>query len=444
MSELTIVLLEYGSILVFGFIGAWFLRKIHIPQVLGFILSGMIMIIINDFAFPFLNNFSIDVRALLRPLTTLALGIIGFNIGAELKIDELKKVNKKLFFILIADSIGTFVIVSLLVFLFTNFSLNFSLILGALASATAPAATADVLWEYKSRGPLTQAVLFILVVDDIISIFLVQITTKVTKNQITGGNLTALNILGEFFLEIGLAILIGLVAGVILTLIINKVKDYGQILELLIGVLILIMGLALFFKASAILTTMIYGMIIASFVKSDTGEIFHDVFKIGSPIVAMFFIIVGINMNILDFKLIGIIGLVYLVGRTMGKVGAVSLTARVVKAPKEIQRYLGFCLFSQAGVALGLAAHIDAEFQGTIKATEAGLVLTTITGTILVVQIIGPLLVKWSIHRAGEVGGKLEQQIVAAALLREKKEKEIQEKNYAKEDKILIAEVQKD
>ncbi|MHA1305551.1 MAG: cation:proton antiporter, partial [Candidatus Heimdallarchaeaceae archaeon] len=265
MSELTIVLLEYGSILVFGFIGAWFLRKIHIPQVLGFILSGMIMIIINDFAFPFLNNFSIDVRALLRPLTTLALGIIGFNIGAELKIDELKKVNKKLFFILIADSIGTFVIVSLLVFLFTNFSLNFSLILGALASATAPAATADVLWEYKSRGPLTQAVLFILVVDDIISIFLVQITTKVTKNQITGGNLTALNILGEFFLEIGLAILIGLVAGVILTLIINKVKDYGQILELLIGVLILIMGLALFFKASAILTTMIYGMIIASF-----------------------------------------------------------------------------------------------------------------------------------------------------------------------------------
>ncbi|MHA2334752.1 MAG: cation:proton antiporter [Candidatus Hodarchaeales archaeon] len=412
MSDIDLFIVQLGLILVLGFVGAHLLKKYGIPQVLGFILSGMALGILND-TFTFI---SIDLVALMSPLVTLALGFIGFNIGAELSWDELKKVDKKIFAILIADSIGTFLITSILVFLFTDLSLNFALILGALASATAPAATADVLWEYKSSGPLTQAVLFILAVDDIISIFLVQITTNITKSQIMGMEIELFHVLGSFLQEVGVALILGVISGVIIVWAINRVKDHGEILEMILGSLILVIGVSILFESSSIFAAMIFGIIIASLSKEDPFEVFHDIFKIGSPIVATFFIVVGLAMNLVDLLLIGGLGAVYLIGRTLGKVGAVSVTARVVSAPDEIRRYLGLCLFSQAGVALGLAAQIYSDFQGTPAAVEAGLILTTITGTIVIVQLIGPLLVKWAIHRAGEVGGTIEQLRVAEGL----------------------------
>ncbi|MCK4972557.1 MAG: hypothetical protein KAS52_04495, partial [Candidatus Heimdallarchaeota archaeon] len=110
---------------------------------------------------------------------------------------------------------------------------------------------------------------------------------------------------------------------------------------------------------------------------------------------------------------------------------AVSLTARAVKSPKEIQRYLGLCLFSQAGVALGLAVKIYNDFPASVYGEavhqQANLVLTTITGTIIIVQIIGPLLVRWAIHKAGEVGGKTEQLHVAKATLHQETISSIQQ-----------------
>ncbi|MFW9998221.1 MAG: cation:proton antiporter [Candidatus Odinarchaeota archaeon] len=415
MSDIDSIILELGVILVLGFVGAYILKKYGIPQVLGFILSGMVLGILNN-QFSFI---SIDLAALMSPLVTLALGIIGFNIGAELSWKELKKVDKKLFAILIADSFGTFLIVSILVLVFTNLGPNFALILGALASATAPAATADVLWEYKSSGPLTQAVLFILAVDDIVSILLVQVTTNITKNQLMGIKVELFDVLGNFLHEVGVALILGLVSGLAIVWTINHVKDHAEILELILGSLILILGLSLLLESSSILAAMVFGIMIVSLAKSDPNPVFHDIFTIGSPIVAMFFIVVGLGIKLSDLVLIGGLGIVYLVGRTLGKVGGVSVTAKIVGAPKEIQRYLGFCLFSQAGVALGLAAQIFEDFQGTQAAAEAGLVLSTITGTIVVVQLIGPLLVKWSIHRAGEVGGTIEQLRVAEGFFQE-------------------------
>ncbi|MHA1169746.1 MAG: cation:proton antiporter [Candidatus Hodarchaeales archaeon] len=421
MSSIGIVIVELGLILVLGFIGAMLLKKYGIPQVLGFILSGMALGMLNN-QFSFI---SIDLVELMSPLVTLALGIIGFNIGAELSWEELKKVDKKLFIILIADSVGTFLIVSVLVYLFTDLGLGFALILGSLASATAPAATADVLWEYKSSGPLTQAVLFVLAIDDVLSIFFVQITTNITNNQVMGVDIDFFVILESFVHEVGIALILGVVFGLVITWITNHVKDHAEIMELVLGTLILVIGLSLLFESSSILAAMILGIIISSLSKKDPSDVFHHVFKMGSPIVATFFIVIGLGMDLTDIFLIGEIGIIYLIGRTAGKVGAVNITAKAVGAPKEIQKYLGFCLFSQAGVALGLAAKIYSDFQGTQAAVEAGIVLSTITGTIVIVQFIGPLLVKWAIHRAGEAGGAAEQLNIASGLFCEELVREL-------------------
>lgn len=420
--DLGLIILELGAILILGFAGAHLLKKIHIPQVLGFILSGFIIGLPNRYWREFLSyDFINDIS---QPLVTIALGIIGFNIGAELSWKELKKIEKRILFILIADSIGTFLVVSLLVGFLTPLGWNFAFILGALGSATAPAATADVLWEYKSSGPLTQAVLFILAVDDIIAILLVQITSNVAYGSIPGNDFSALYIFTEFASEAGIAIAIGIGAGVIITWVINKVKDHSEILELIIGAFVAIIGVAMLLNTSAILAAMVFGAIIASFGTKTTAGVFQDIFKIGSPIIAIFFIMVGFNMNPASLLGIGVIGTVYLVGRTIGKVGFVNLTARAVKCKPVVRKYLGFCLFSQAGVALGLAVKIDNMFRGvdyippgqTLSlAQQANLVFTTITGTIIIVQIIGPLFVRWAIHRAGEVAGKDVQIEVAHA-----------------------------
>lgn len=287
-------------------------------------------------------------------LTTIALGFIGFNIGAELSWKELRKIDKKMVLILLADSLGTFAIVTVLVGASGILSWNFAAILGALARATAPAATADVLWEYKASGPLTQAVLFILAIDDIIAILLVQITTNITKGQIVG-DISVWHILAEFGLEAGAAIGIGIVFGFVITLAINRVKGHGESIVVTLGSLIVVLGLSIVIGSSAILAAMVFGIIIVSVSKrtdKETQKFFHDIYKIGGPVVAVFFILVGFRMNPADLLLIGGVGAIYLVGRTLGKVGAVSLTALAVKSPKEIQRYLGLCLFSQAGLHL--------------------------------------------------------------------------------------------
>ena len=422
MIDLGLIILELGSILVFGFLGAYLFKKIHIPQVLGFILSGFIIGLPNRYYKEFLSYDFIEKIS--HPLVTIALGIIGFNIGAELSWKELKKIDKRILAVLFADSIGTFLVVALLVGFLTPLGWNFAFILGALGSATAPAATADILWEYKSSGPLTQAVLFILAIDDIVAIILVQITTSVTLGSVPGNDFSALQTFTDFAYEVGVALAIGIAAGIIVTWIINRVKDHGEMLEFIIGILVVIIGFALFLEISAILGTMVFGAVLASFGKRSTTGVFHDIFKIGGSIIAIFFIMVGFSMDPASLLSIGVIGTVYLVGRTIGKVGFVNVAARAVKCKPAISKYLGFCLFSQAGVALGLAVEIDYAFQDinwippgqTLSlAAQANLVLTTITGTIIIVQVIGPLLVRWAIHKAGEVAGKEVQIDVALA-----------------------------
>lgn len=417
MTEFGLLLIEWGLVLVLGFAGAQLLKKLGVPQVLGFLVSGIIFGLMNDE----FTLISIDLDHALSRLVTVGLGIIGFNIGAELRWKELKKVNRKLVAILAADSIGTFLIVTVAVYWFTDLDIYFSLILGALASATAPAATADVLWEYKSAGPLTQAVLFILAVDDILSILLVQISASMAESSINGEELAVVTIAGAFLLELVISISIGAVIGLCIVYAVNRVHDHASILELIIGALVLVIGLSLYFEGSAVLACMVYGFILASLCKQDPDPVLHDVFKLGSPVVALFFIVVGTTMKPTDLFLIGGIGVVYLVARTLGKVGAVSVTAKAVKAPRELQRYLGFCLFSQAGVALGLAAQIYARFSdcGGKAAEDAKLIFTTITGTVLIVQLVGPLLVKWSVHRAKEVGCAREQLHVAETFFQE-------------------------
>ncbi len=420
--EIGLIILQIGSVLVVGFISTFLFKKLKIPQVLGFIIVGILISLPNRYWFEFISFNTID--DLMPFVVIIALGLIGFNIGAELSWEKLKQIDKKILFILFSESIGSFLLVSLLVGFLTNLSWSFAFILGALASATAPAATVEVLWEYKSKGPLTQAILFILAIDDIIAIILVQVTTQVTKSQLPGETFSGASVVLDFSKEVILAIAIGLFAGIAISWAIKRVRHHGEILEVTIGALIALIGLSMFIGTSAILITMFLGLIIMSFARQkekETKMIFQEISKLSSPIIAFFFILVGLKTDFAYVKYIGIVGSIYLIGRVVGKIGFANFAARITKLPKEIKSNIGFCLLTQGGIALGLAVYINEEFVGTIFEEQAEIVLTVVTGTIIIVEMIGPLLVKWAIHRAGEVGKEDQQNGVFESLIDEEK-----------------------
>jgi Kef-type K+ transport system membrane component KefB len=197
MSEIGVMLSEIGLILIVGLLGTRVLKKLHIPKVLGFIIIGYLIGFVNRSIFPFMQT---DMVNVITPhIITITLGLIGFNIGAELSWQTLKKMDRKMFLILLADTLGTLVIVTTAVYFLTDMNFYSALILGSLAAATAPAATTEVLWEYKAAGVLTTAILVILALDDIASVIFVQVSKGITMSSISGNGFDFLDMATVFF-----------------------------------------------------------------------------------------------------------------------------------------------------------------------------------------------------------------------------------------------------
>ncbi|MHA2271135.1 MAG: cation:proton antiporter [Candidatus Hodarchaeales archaeon] len=395
----TTLMIELGAILFLGIFGALILKKYGIPQVLGLLLMGLMI----GIAFDFFDAQTAKTMELLAPVVALALGFIGFNIGHELDFKTIRKLDPKIFIILVCEAFGALILVAFLVYIITQ-DVPLALIFGALASATAPAATADVVWEYKASGPLTTTILAILVLDDVLAIILIDIALEISLSIYGNGSLDLLSIILDSLYHSLASCLLGMVAGGGIAVIVARVKDPIDALELVFGTLIALIGIASLLDLSLILASMIYGTMAESLTEADTKELFHQIFRLGSPIIAIFFILVGMRANIAGFIAIGLIGSLYIFGRSTGKIAGAWVGSRAASSPDCVQKYLGFCLFSQAGVALALAVVVFEKFDEIGgEAADAGiLVLETITATTLVVQFIGPLLVKWALHQAEE------------------------------------------
>ncbi|MFX0114045.1 MAG: cation:proton antiporter, partial [Candidatus Hodarchaeota archaeon] len=350
-------------------------------------------------------------------IVALALGFIGFNIGHELDFNTIKKLDPKISLILICESVGTLLIVGFLVFIVTQ-SIQLAIIFGALASATAPAATADVVWEYKASGPLTTTILAILVLDDILAIILIDISLGISLALYDSGSIDLLMVLANSLWHSSASAILGAAAGGIIAMIVVKgVKDPIDAMELVFGTLIIIIGIASIFNLSVILACTLYGMTAESLIKVDTRELIHQIFRIGAPVIAIFFIMVGIQgmkAEVGNLVTVALIGTVYLIARSAGKVGGAWIGSRAAKSPDCVQKYLGVCLLSQAGVPIALAVLVAEKFKEVGgEAADAGvLILETVTITTLIVQLLAPLLVKWALEKAGETQTKIPSRIL--------------------------------
>lgn len=396
------ILMLLGLALFGGTIGGRAFQKIYIPQVVGYICIGIAL------GQSGLKLIDAEMVRLLQPFSYFALGLIGFMIGGELKKEVFRRYGRQFVIILLAEGMMAFVIVAVLVgalgtlfFHDGRFFWSLGLLLGAISSATAPAATTDVLWEYKTRGPLTTTVLGIVAMDDALALLLFAVMASVVS-RLTGQ--AAENLLMSIWLlvyEIGLAVLIGVVSGLGLVRLLKKYSEKERRLAFSLGTVLFVLGLSLTIKVDMLLASMTLGFIVVNWVPRMSKEVFKLVSGFASPIYVLFFVLVGAKLNLSQMSWTVIaITVVYLLGRTGGKMLGSFLGGKISRAPETVTRYLPFCLFSQAGVAIGLSIVAYNTFPGVIGNT----IVIVITATTFVVQLIGPVSVKYAVTKAGEVG----------------------------------------
>jgi len=399
----TQIVLLLGIIMLFGSIGGRLFQKLRIPQVVGYIVIG---IIIGSSGFQVLGSKTIEA---LNPISTVSLSLIGFLIGGELKFNVLKKYGKQFIGILLFESITPFFIVGGIVttvsYLITKdiiTSVSMGLVLGAICSATAPAATTDVLVEYRTRGPLTTTVYGIVAMDDAVALILYAIASTIASTLLGGKNLSLGVQLLTIAKDIFGSILVGSFFGFVLSLIVkNVMKDEGRILSFSLGCLFLSTGTCVILGLDNILAAMSLGFFMVNFAPAKTRSVFTLVTKFTPPVYVLFFVLVGAKLNIwIITPYLGLIALIYVIGRTFGKTIGSIFGAWITKAPATVRKYLPYCLLSQAGVAIGLSIAAGNDFPDSIGPQ----ILLIITATTFIVQLLGPVCVKHGVTKAGECG----------------------------------------
>jgi Kef-type K+ transport system membrane component KefB len=396
------VLFLLGLALFGGTIGGRLFEKMRIPQVVGYIAIG---ILIGQTGLKIVDEHTVKM---LQPFNYFALGLIGFMIGSELKRETFLRYGRQFICILLSEGIFAFLGVSILVIVVGSFLLEstkltcaLALLLGAIASATAPAATTSVLWEYKTRGPVTTTILGIVAMDDGLSLLLFAIASTVAGGLVGHIDSGILGVCLHPIYEIGGSMLIGVLSGLILSKFLKRYSEEERILAFSIGVVLLALGIALVMNLDILLAAMTLGAIVINCTPRRSEEVFKLVERFTPPIYVLFFVLVGakLNLSYMTLPMVFLVG-VYLIGRSAGKMFGARLGARISNAPKTVQKYLPMCLFSQAGVAIGLSILASQRFPGEI----GNAVVIIVIATVFILEIVGPPFVKFAVTRAGEVG----------------------------------------
>ena len=394
------ILTLIGLIITVAFLGSKVFQRLGSPQVVGFIVMGVIL------GTSFLNIVPLKLVEELTFISEIALGLIGFDIGSHLLLGELRKLGRSILFILLFEAVGTFALVTAGIYVITQ-SWHTALIFGALSSATAPAATVDVLAEYDAKGPLTTSLLAVVGMDDALALLLYSVSAAAAESLLaSSGAPSPLTILKLPLIEIGGAAVLGLAMGWLLDFIMCQMKRHHDAMAISIGFVFLCVGLSQSLGFSLILTTMTLGMVVVNRHTEHGRHIRFTIEQAGPVMYVLFFALVGARFQIQLLPAMGLLGIAYVVLRSFGKFTGAWLGGTLGGAVPTVRDNLGLGLLSQAGVAIGLALASASRFSTYGEEGEllASLIINVITATTFVVQIIGPICVKLAISRAGEIG----------------------------------------
>jgi Kef-type K+ transport system membrane component KefB len=394
------ILAIIGLIIAVSFLGSKLFQRFGIPQVVGFIVIGVLL------GPSLLNIVPLTLSEELTFISEIALGLIGFDIGSHLLLRDLRRLSRSIVFILLFEAVGTFALVTVGVYAITH-SWYTALVFGALASATAPAATVDVLAEFEAKGPLTTTLLAVVGMDDALALMLFSIAAAFAESLLArSGAPSLLQILRLPLVEVGGSVLLGLGMGLVLDQLMCRMKVQHDAMAISIAVVFLCVGLSEAFGFSLILTSMVLGMMVVNRCEEHGRHVRFTIEQAGPVIYVLFFTLVGARFQISLLPEMGLLGLAYVLLRSAGKFSGAWLGGTLGRAEPVVRNNLGLGLLSQAGVAIGLALASAGRFSRYGDAGQAlgVLIINVITATTFVVQIVGPICVKLAISRAGEIG----------------------------------------
>lgn len=411
------ILVVLALFIIVGLLATRVVKHLNLPNVTGYLIAGLLIgpgmfyLISKLFGInPNLTDQYWNAVNNLSLLSDVALGFIALSIGVEFKLGHLKKIGKKVFIITIFQALTTTLLVDLVLLLLVkalNISTGTALILGAIATATAPAATLLVIRQYQAKGPVVDTLLPVVALDDAIGLAIFSISFAIAKVFDTGAAITITAVLIAPLVEIFFSLLVGFACGLLLTLISKIFKSRANTLGLLIGFSLLCVGLSqiqfriadIHFNLSSLLVCMMLGATYAN-LKPNCERYLARVDEFTPPIFLAFFVISGasIDFTVLNSLNIILCAVIYILVRALGKYSGAYLGSAVVKAEPNVKKYLGITLLPQAGVAIGMA-NIAKDIFG-----EAGQkVYTIVICATLVYELVGPLLTKWSLEKAGEI-----------------------------------------
>ena len=367
----------------------------------------------------------------------VALGFIAFSIGNEFRLSQLKKIGRQATIVGIFQAVVTTVVVDIALILLhltmpEVLSLEAAIVLGAIASATAPAATLMVVRQYKAKGPVTDILLPVVALDDAVGLVLFAISFGVAK-AMHFGRIDVMAIIVEPLLEVILSLVLGAVCGFLLTWAERFFHSRSKRLSMSVAFVFLTIALSMFdteklgidigvhISFSTLLVCMMLGTVFCN-ACDFSEELMERVDRWTAPLFVLFFVLSGAK---LDFTVFGngaviLIGVVYILFRSAGKYSGAFLSSKIAGCDDNIVKYLGITLLPQAGVALGMAH--EAEAFGEIGIIVSNIVLFAV----LVYEIVGPILTKQALLHAGDIKpeGKTSARHEHIKKLAERKKKE--------------------
>lgn len=409
-------LLAIGVAMFAGLLLSRLTSKLNLPDVTSYLVAGLLVgpLVLGRLGVPGLGFESFEFVEEMGLVCDAALGFIAFSIGSEFRISALRKTGRQATVIAIFQALTATVLVDvglvvLHLFLGDKLPISTCLILGAIATATAPAATLMVVNQYKAKGPLTDILLPVVALDDAVGLIVFAVSKGVAKALI-GGSLSVVSVLVNPLIEIVASLLLGAALGWVFSLVEKYFNSNSKRLSLAVAFVALSAGLSkLHFEFgelrvgfSSLLVCMMCGTIFCNLCDF-SEEIMHKTERWTGPVYVLFFVISGAELNLrvfADFAVVGI-GLMYIASRSAGKILGASASARFMKCEKSICKYLGITLLPQAGVALGMSVTVAAEFGA-----EGAMMRNIVLFSVLIYELVGPMLTKMALTAAGDIRPK--------------------------------------
>lgn len=288
--------------------------------------------------------------------------------------------------------------------------LALALIFGAIAPASAPAGTVAIIQEYKAKGSLTKALYSVVGFDDGLGIIIFGFAAAISKSlvvQATGVQQESfLTLITPPMVEVGLSLLVGVVTGLAFVFLARRLNSKRDLFILLVATVFIVSGLSGPLHLSLILTNMVLGFFVVNTQANSLIKKIEDELSNVMPLLfVLFFVLAGANLHVAALPSLGLLGVIYIASRSVGLAGGASLGAIIGRAEPKIRKYLGLGILSQAGVAIGLALIVKHEFSplGEWGAEIGSTVITTVTATCIFFELIGPILTKFGLQKAGEI-----------------------------------------